>query len=83
MADSAVEIENLVRFLVTSLVDNPDAVEVVSAQADGILTLELKLETEDIGKVIGRQGRVIKAIRTIARAAGSQSDLQVEVEVLG
>lgn len=83
MADSAAEIENLVRFLVTSLVDNPDSVEIVSAQADGIVTLELKLETEDIGKVIGRQGRVIKAIRTIARAAGSQSDLQVEVEVLG
>ena len=83
MANSAAEIESLVRFLVTSLVDAPDAVEISVSEEGQTVTLEIGMETEDIGKVIGRQGRVIKAIRTVARAAGSQSGLHVEVEVLG
>jgi predicted RNA-binding protein YlqC (UPF0109 family) len=80
---SAAETEALVRYLVTSLVDAPDAVTVETKESDESLTFEVALDPADVGKVIGRQGRIIKAIRTLARAAGSTDGKQVEVEVLG
>ena len=75
--------EALVRYVVTSLVDTPDSVTIEVKEADDTLTFEITLDPEDVGKVIGRQGRIIKAIRTLARAAGSTAGKQVEVEVLG
>jgi hypothetical protein len=75
--------EALVRYLVTSLVDMPEAVTVETKESDEALTFEITLDPSDVGKVIGRQGRIIKAIRTLARAAGSTADRHVEVEVLG
>ena len=82
MADTA-DTEALVRYLVTSLVDEPDAVNISVQETDDSVTFEVTLDPSDIGKVIGRQGRIIKAIRTLARAAGSSAGKQVEVEVLG
>ena len=82
MAD-ATDTEALVRYLVTSLVDAPEAVTVEVKESDEALTFEITLDPADVGKVIGRQGRIIKAIRTLTRAAGSTDDKQVEVEVLG
>ncbi len=82
MTDKA-DIDKLVRYLVTSLVDNPDAVEIEVKHEGDTTTYEVTLDAEDVGKVIGRQGRVIKAIRTLVRAAGSASGEHVEVEVLG
>lgn len=82
MAD-AENTEKLVRYLITSLVDNPDDV-VIEVRHDGEDTIfEVTLNSEDVGKVIGRQGRVIKAIRTLARAAGSSDTARVDVEVVG
>jgi predicted RNA-binding protein YlqC (UPF0109 family) len=75
--------EELVRYLVTSLVEAPDAVEITKNESEESVTFEVALDPADIGKVIGRQGRIIKAIRTLARAAGSTDSRQVEVEVLG
>jgi len=75
--------EALVRYLITSLVDVPEAVRVEVKDSDEALTFEISLDPADVGKVIGRQGRIIKAIRTLARAAGSNDEKQVEVEVLG
>lgn len=73
----------LVRFLVTSLVDSPESVKIEERQ-DGTLTVfEVTLEAEDVGKVIGRKGRIIKAIRTVVRAAGGAGGEHVDVEVLG
>ena len=73
----------LLRFLVTSLVDAPDAVKITQRQ-DGTLTVyEVELEPDDVGKVIGRKGRIIKAIRTVVRAAGGAGGEHVDVEVLG
>ena len=77
------ETEQLVRYLVTSLVESPDAVQITTNETEDTVTFEVALEADDIGKVIGRQGRIIKAIRTLARAAGSTDIRQVEVEVLG
>ena len=80
---SIADTEALVRYVVTSLVDAPETVEVKSTESEDTLTFEITLDPEDVGKVIGRQGRIIKAIRTLARAAGSTADKHVEVEVLG
>jgi uncharacterized protein len=75
--------DKLVRYLVTSLVDHPDEVGIEVKRTDSSVTYEVTLNTEDVGKVIGRQGRVIKAIRTLARAAGSTGEEHVDVEVIG
>jgi predicted RNA-binding protein YlqC (UPF0109 family) len=79
----AADTEGLVRYLVTSLVDDPDSVTVTVSETDEAVTFEIALNPDDVGKVIGRQGRIIKAIRTLARAAGTTSEKQVEVEVAG
>ena len=75
--------EALVRYLVTSLVDDPDSVTITVTDSDEAVTFDIALNPDDVGKVIGRQGRIIKAIRTLARAAGTTGDKQVEVEVTG
>jgi len=80
---STPETEALVRYLVTSLVDAPDAVTIETKEEEESLTFEITLDPADVGKVIGRQGRIIKSIRTLARAAGSTASRQVEVEILG
>jgi uncharacterized protein len=79
MASSATE---LVDFLVRSIVENPDQVAVEEFEEDGELVLEVKVADEDLGRVIGREGRVAKAIRTIARAAGARDDRRVSVEIV-
>ena len=77
------DIANLVRSLVVPLVDDPDAVEITSSDTEeGALLIEVRVAEEDAGKVIGRQGRVIKAIRTLCRAAGSRNGMSVEVELI-
>ena len=75
--------ESLVRFLVTSLVENPDNVAIVRKESGSTTTFEISLDPDDVGKVIGRQGRIIKAIRTVVRAAASVNGDQVDVDVLG
>lgn len=77
------DVGKLVDFVVTSLVESPDDVRVERKESGSHLTFEVTVNEEDTGKVIGRQGRVIKAIRTLARAAGSVDGVQVDVEVLG
>ena len=79
MASSATE---LVDFLVRTIVENPDEVAVEEFEDDGELVLEVKVADEDLGRVIGREGRVAKAIRTIARAAGARDDRRVAVDII-
>ena len=82
MAPSA-DTEELLRFLVTSLVDDPDSVRIACRTGDGTVAYEISVHEDDIGKVIGRQGRIIKAIRTVLRAAGSVNGDHIDVDVLG
>jgi predicted RNA-binding protein YlqC (UPF0109 family) len=82
MAEHA-DTDQLVKFIVASLVDNPDDVQIERSQEGEDVTFEITVNPDDTGKVIGRQGRIIKAIRTIARAAGMLDGTQVYVEVLG
>ncbi len=72
----------LVEYIVTPLVDNPDDVSVTCADEDGRSTIEIRVNEDDAGKVIGRQGRVIKSIRTLTRAAASRKGTHVEVELI-
>ncbi len=83
MADSREDISGLVESLVLPLVDNPDAVSIEASDTeDGAILIEVRVDEADAGKVIGRQGRVIKAIRTLSRAAGSRHGFDVEVELV-
>ena len=82
MACSFDDVTELVRTMVEQLVDNPEAVEVTGTDnGSGELFVEIAVDESDIGKVIGRQGRIIKALRTLARAAASQDGFRVEVEL--
>jgi predicted RNA-binding protein YlqC (UPF0109 family) len=72
----------LVEYLVRSIVESPDDVEVDEYEEDGELVLEVKVADDDLGRVIGREGRVAKAIRTIARAAGAREDRRVSVDIV-
>ena len=83
MAGQNLEISGLVESIVIPLVDHVDDVQITSHQDDdGTVLIEVSVNEEDAGKVIGRQGRVIKSIRTLARAAASRMDMHVEVEIL-
>ena len=82
MAENNQDIAGLVESVVTPLVDYPDDLEITSREEGGAVLVEISVNDEDTGKVIGRQGRVIKSIRTWARAAASRSDMRVEVEIL-
>lgn len=77
------DIEGLVRFLVTSLVDSPGSVSITRTTSGKVIRFEISVNSDDVGKVIGRQGRIIKAIRTLVRAAASSSGDLVEVDVVG
>jgi hypothetical protein len=72
----------LVEFLVRALVEHPDKVEVEEFEEDGDLVLEVSVAEEDLGRVIGRGGRIANAIRTVARAAGSRGERRVIVDIL-
>ena len=83
MSDTRSEIVELVSTLVLPIVDEPESVDITSSDTeDGALLVEVRVSEADAGKVIGRQGRVIKAIRTLSRAAGSRHGLDVEVGLL-
>jgi uncharacterized protein len=72
----------LVEFLARSLVENPDAVSVEELEENGDLVLEITVADDDLGRVIGRGGRIANALRTIAKAAATRADRRVIVEIL-
>ena len=72
----------LVELLAKSLVDNPDQVSVNVVDSDRSQVLELRVAPEDMGKVIGKQGRIAKAIRAIVKAAATREGKKVVVEII-
>jgi uncharacterized protein len=72
----------LVEFLARALVDDPDAVRVDEVEEDGEVVLEIHVAPDDLGRVIGRNGRVANAIRTVAKAAATREDRRVLVEII-
>ena len=69
----------LVKYIATSLVDKPEAIDVREVENEENIVIELRVDPEDMGKVIGKQGRIAKAIRTVVKAASAKSPKPVFV----
>jgi uncharacterized protein len=76
-------VEELLEYLAKGLVDKPDEVRVERIEREGAVVLELHVAPDDVGKVIGRQGRIARALRTIVRASGSRSNERALLEIVG
>ena len=74
--------KELVQYLARSLVNNPDAVEVKETEGETASVLELRVAKEDLGRIIGKQGRTAKSIRTILNAAASRTNRRVVLEIV-
>lgn len=74
--------EELVAYLARALVDHPDDVRVERTERDGAIVIQLHVAREDLGKVIGRQGRVVRALRTLVRASGSKRGERTLLEIV-
>jgi uncharacterized protein len=74
--------KELVQYLAKSLVRNPDAVEVKETQTDDASVFELKVAKEDLGRIIGKQGRTAKSIRTLLNAVASRGNRKVVLEIV-
>ncbi|HIU34088.1 MAG TPA: KH domain-containing protein [Candidatus Pullichristensenella excrementigallinarum] len=72
----------LVRYIAQSLVEKPDLVDVREVENADSIVIELRVDPDDMGKVIGKQGRIAKAIRTVVKAASSNSPKPVFVEII-
>jgi uncharacterized protein len=75
-------VTELLEFLVRALVEDPDAVKVEELEEDGDLVYEISVAEDDLGRVIGKGGRIANAIRTIAKAAAVRLDRRVIVDIL-
>ena len=74
--------EKLLQTIAKELVDNPDQVTVSQREEEDKIILELKVDPSDMGKIIGKQGRIAKSIRTIIKAASLDADKKVVVDIV-
>ena len=82
VAGFLVPVRDLVEFLVRALVEDPGAVRVEELEENGDVVLEVTVADDDLGRVIGRGGRIANALRTIARAAATKEERRVIVEII-
>jgi uncharacterized protein len=75
-------VEELVEYLARNLVDRPEEVRVERTERDGVVVLRLHVAEEDLGKVIGRQGRIARALRTLVRASGGHRRERALLEIV-
>lgn len=74
--------KELIEYIVKALVDNPGGVNIKETEGESVSILEIRVANEDVGKVIGREGRIANAIRTIAKAAAAKNKKKITVEIL-
>ncbi|MCL1862753.1 MAG: KH domain-containing protein [Defluviitaleaceae bacterium] len=74
--------KELLILVAKNLVEQPEQVNVIEEENDGITTLRLKVAPDDMGKVIGKQGRIARAIRTLVKAAAINEEKKVNVEII-
>ena len=74
--------KELVRYLARSLVNHPEAVEIKETEGEAASVLELRVAKEDLGRIIGKQGRTAKSIRTLLNAAASRTNRKVVLEIV-
>jgi len=75
-------VAEIVEYLARRLVDEPDAVRVKAVERDGDLIIQLHVAKDDVGKVIGRQGRIARALRTIVRASAARREGRTLLEIV-
>jgi len=75
-------VKELIEYLAKSLVDSPAEVKVNEIEGERSVILELKVAPEDMGKIIGKQGRIAKALRTVVKAAAAREGKKVNVEII-
>ena len=74
--------KELVEYLVKALVDKPEEVNISQTEGESVTILEIRVALDDAGKVIGKEGRIANAIRTIVKAAGAKNKKRVTVEIM-
>jgi len=74
--------KNLVELLVKSLVDDQDKILVTETAGSSVVIIEITVAPEDVGKIIGKEGRIANAIRTVVKAAGAKQNKKVTVEIV-
>ena len=74
--------QSLLEFMVKALVDHPDQVNISETQGEIVTVIEVRVADEDTGRVIGREGRIVNALRTVAKAAGAKDKKKVTVEII-
>lgn len=74
--------EEMLRTLVKGLVDYPEKIEITSRTEDKLTTLELRVDPADMGKVIGRQGKIAKAIRSLMKAYATKQGTKINVDIM-
>lgn len=74
--------KELVETIAKALVTNPDKVNVTAADDNGVIVYELRVSPEDMGKIIGKQGRIAKALRTVVKAAATRENKKVMVDIV-
>ena len=74
-------VAELLTWIVRHLVDDPDSVSVETVERDDAVVLRLHVAPDDVGKVIGRQGRIARALRTLVRAGGARDDRRIVLEI--
>ena len=74
--------KDLLTYIAQNLVEHPQAVDVLETETDGTIVLELRVDPSDMGKVIGRQGRIAKEIRTLMRSVAQRQGKKVSVEIM-
>jgi len=75
-------VSNVVEILVKALVDSPDRVEVREVEGQGVVTYEVRVAEDDLGKVIGKEGKIADALRTVAKAAALRDKKRVFVQII-
>jgi uncharacterized protein len=75
-------LRELVEFLARCLVEDPEAVRVDEFEENGDIVLEVEVADDDLGRIIGRRGRIANALRTVAKAAATRADKRVIVDIL-
>jgi predicted RNA-binding protein YlqC (UPF0109 family) len=75
-------VKDVLEYIAKEIVEHPDAVEVTEVQRERSVQLRLRVDPEDMGKVIGKGGRTVRAIRTVLKAAGTRADVNTMVEIV-
>jgi len=79
----AVELQELVRYMATNLVEEPDDVTVTAEQRGSSVQINLRVAAKELGKVIGREGRIARSMRTIVMVAGSRNNVRANLDIDG